>query len=424
MARHALHEAAQLLRQGLALLEDKLAGSPEYARYGTDLNTLYAMIMQAIQGYGVDDLEAIYQRALGLVNQLGDTPRLLRVLWGLWAFHYVRSNLDLGLDYARQMQAEAEQSADISGLIGAHFALGTTYMNRGEFDLALVHARQCLALYDPNSHGTLFRLYTQDPGVCVRYCLGLVLWLKGFPEQAMTVFDDALALAEDLGHPFSLAIALSAVAWRHVDRREPTKVLEACEALERLAEEHSFLLWQAIAAVMRGWATAMLGQAEDGIFLIQQGLATWRATGSRWIEPRYLTLLGEAYAQAGRVEEGLKTLDEALAKTELYGERRYEAEVHRLRGELLLTAGAAAEEAVACFLKALAVARAQGAKSLELRAAVGLARLWQNLGRKDDALKLLSEIYDWFSEGFDTVDLCEAGALLERAGAENLAGLR
>lgn len=418
VARHALHEAAQLLRHGLALLEDKLTGSPEYARYGTDLNTLYAMILQAIQGYGVDALEVIYRRALESVDRLGDTPRLLRVLWGVWAFHYVRSKLDLSLDYARQMQAEAEQAGDTAGLIGAHFALGTTHMNRGELDLALAHARQCLALYEPNSHGALFRLYTQDPAVCARYCLGLVLWLKGFPEQAMTVFDDALALAENLGHPFSLAIALSAMAWRHVDRREPSSVLERCEALERLAEEHGFLLWQAMAAIMRGWASAMLRQAEEGILRIQQGLATWRATGSRWIAPRYLTLLAEAYGQAGRIEEGLQVLDAAFAETELYGERRYEAEIHRLRGELLMQIGNANPlEAEAFFLQALAVAGRQGAKALELRTATGLARLWKNLGRKDDARKLLSDSLAGFSEGWTTPDLQEASALLARTGA-------
>ncbi|QPK64969.1 AAA family ATPase [Methylomonas sp. LL1] len=417
VGRHALHEAAQLLRRGLALLEDKLTGSPEYARYGTDLNTLYAMILQAIQGYGVDCLETIYARALSLVNQLGETQRLLRVLWGLWAFHYVRSNLELSLDYARQMQAEAEQAEDTAGLIGAHFALGTTYLNRGELDLALGHAQQCLALYDPDSHRTLFLLYTQDPGVCARYCLGLVVWLKGFPEQAMAVFDDALALAEDLGHPFSLAIALSAVTWQHVDRREPARVLERCEALERLAEEHSFLMWQAMATIMRGWAIAMLGQAEAGIVLIEQGLATWRATGSRWIEPRYLTLLAEAYAMGGRFDEGLKTLDEAFAKTELYGERRYEAEVYLLRGELLLQTGnESLEEAESCFQQALTVARGQGAKSLELRAAVGLTRLSRDLDLEDDASKLLGDVYAWFTEGWTTPDLLEAKTLLEVHG--------
>jgi len=183
-----------------------------------------------------------------------------------------------------------------------------------------------------------------------------------------------------------------------------------------LSTEQGFPYWLAIGTMVRGWALALQGQAEDGIAQIRQGLTAWQATGAEFVRPYFLTLLAEAYAQRGQAEEGLAVVSEALETVATTGERFYEAELHRLQGELSLQLPTPLAEAEACLQQALAVARRQQAKSLELRAAMSLSRLWQRQGKRAEAHQLLAEVYGWFTEGFDTADLQEAKALLaERA---------
>jgi predicted ATPase len=186
------------------------------------------------------------------------------------------------------------------------------------------------------------------------------------------------------------------------------------EAVTRLAAEHGLAQWFAGGTILRGWAVAAQGQATEGLAQIHQGLAAWRAAWAECLRPYWLALLAEVYAAGDDPVRGLQGLAEALSLVEATGERWYEAELHRLRGELLLQhTGAQPEEAEACFQQALAVARRQQAKSLELRAAVSLSRLWQHQGKCTEARELLAPIYSWFTEGFDTADLQEARALLE-----------
>ena len=183
-----------------------------------------------------------------------------------------------------------------------------------------------------------------------------------------------------------------------------------------LSTEQGFPYWLAVGTIWRGWALAVQGQAEEGIAQIRQGLTAFRATGSEFLRPYFLTLLAEAYAQRGQAEEGLAVVSEALETVATTGERFYEAELHRLQGELSLQVPTPPAEAEACLQQALAVARRQQAKSLELRAAMSLARLWQRQGKRDAARALLAPIYGWFTEGFDTADLQEARGLLDALG--------
>jgi len=180
-----------------------------------------------------------------------------------------------------------------------------------------------------------------------------------------------------------------------------------------LSTEQGFPYWLAMGTIVRGWALALQGQAEEGIAQIRQGLTAYRATGAEGARPYFLTLLAEAYAQRGQAEEGLAVVSEALETVEATGERFYEAELHRLQGELSLQLPTPLVEAEACLQRALALARRQQAKSLELRAAMSLSRLWQRQGQRDAARDLLAPLYGWFTEGFDTADLQEARALLE-----------
>jgi predicted ATPase len=208
----------------------------------------------------------------------------------------------------------------------------------------------------------------------------------------------------------------------HQSRREAEKAQERATAAITLCTDQGFPFYLAFATIMRGWALAEQGEIEDGIVQLRQGLAAWRATGAEVGRPQYMALLAEACGGVGRVEEGLSVLAEALTFVENTKELYYEAEAYRLKGELLRQEaegrGQKAEkeseaEAEACYRKAIEVAHRQQAKSLELRAVKSLSRLWQKQGNQEEARKILDEIYSWFTEGFDTVDLREAKALLE-----------
>jgi len=222
-------------------------------------------------------------------------------------------------------------------------------------------------------------------------------------------------LAQRLSHPFSLAFALDSAAIFYQFRREAQTAQERAEAAITLCTAQGFPYWLAIGSVIQGWALTAQGQTKEGIAQLRQGLAAWRATGAELRQSFFLALLIEAYGDVRQAEEGLSILTEALEVANKTEERWYEAELYRLKGELVLQARGQSPEsdAEACFQQAIAIARQQSAKSLELRAATSLARLWQQQGKKAEAHDLLAPVYHWFTEGFDTKDLQEAKALLD-----------
>jgi len=295
----------------------------------------------------------------------------------------------------------------------ARWLLGVYLLNMGELEPALEHLEHVIAFYDPQQHASLAFTLAQDPGVSALAWASWTLWLLGYPDQALERSREALALAHELDHPFTLGFALSmAGAFFHQFRREDQTARERNEAMLQLSTEKGFPLFVAGGTVLQGWTLAIAGQAEAGITDMRQGLDTLQAMGTEIQRSHWLALLAEAQASAGQAEEGLKVLAEALALVEKTGERYYEAELYRLKGELLLIQGDEAE-AETSFHKTIEVARRQSAKSWELRATVSLCRLWQKQGRGDEAQQILAEIYTWFTEGFDTPDLQEAKALLE-----------
>jgi predicted ATPase len=220
-------------------------------------------------------------------------------------------------------------------------------------------------------------------------------------------------MAQQVAHPFSLSFALSAAASFHQYRREEHTAQEHAEATIQLAKEQGFPFWMATGSILRGWALAQQGQAQAGIEQITEGLRVFRATGAEILRPYYLALLAEAYRTMGQPEAGLTALAEALTLVEKTGERWYETELYRLKGALLLQQSSDNQvEAESCFSQAISIAQSQQAKSLELRAATSLARLWQQQGKRQEAHDLLAPVYGWFTEGFDTADLQDAKALL------------
>jgi predicted ATPase len=223
-----------------------------------------------------------------------------------------------------------------------------------------------------------------------------------------------LTLAQQLAPPLNLVFALSAAAILHQFRREGRCTQERAESAITLATEQGFPFWIAFGAILHGWTLAHQGQVKEGIEQIHQGLVAYRATGAEAMRPYFLALLAEAYGTTGEPEAGLTALTEALTQADKTGERWWEPELYRLKGALLLQQNSGNQaEAEACFQQAIRIAHSQQAKSLELRAATSLARLWQQQGKRQEAHDLLAPVYGWFTEGFDTADLKDAKTLLE-----------
>jgi predicted ATPase len=292
--------------------------------------------------------------------------------------------------------------------------LGQTMFWLGEMASARAHLEQGVALYDPQQHRSHAFVYGQDPCVACQGYAAMPIWALGYPDQARQSTNEALTLAQELTHPFSLAFALTVAAVAHQFRREVQAVQERAEALMTLSTEQGFPYWLAYGTILRGWALTAQGEGAEGIAQMCQGLVAYRATGAEIHRPYFLGLLAEAYGKVGQPEEGLTVLVEALETVNKTEERNWEAELHRGKGELLLMQqGQKVGEAEECFRQALDTARRQQAKSFELRAALSLSRLWQQQGKQEEAHQLLAEIYGWFIEGFDTADLKEAEILLE-----------
>jgi class 3 adenylate cyclase/predicted ATPase len=420
--RSANAEAIAHLTEGLELLKT-LPDTPESAQQELALQSTLVLVLAVTEGYAASEVEKAGTRALELCRQVGETPQLFPVLGGLLAFYLLRGQLQTARELGEQFLSLARRMHNSARLLWAHCVFGESLFHLGEFVLAREHLEQEVALYNPQKH----RGYTSrgefDPGVYGLSFVALVLWTLGYPDQALKRIQEAVTLARELSHPYSLTVALNWSAWLYQFRREGQAVQERAEAAITLSTERGFPFWLVHSAVLRSWALAEQGRGEEGIAQIRQGLAAQQATAAEGLRPHFLGLLTEAYGKVGQAEEGLITLTEALTLVDKNGERFWEAELYRLKGEFLLTQEGhrlqaigyreKTEEAEACFLKAIDIARKQQAKSLELRATVSLARLWQIQGKKDEARQTLAEIYNWFTEGFDTKDLQEAKALLD-----------
>jgi predicted ATPase len=299
-----------------------------------------------------------------------------------------------------------------------HRILAQSLIFGGDYRTALAHIETAASLHRPDEHRDSAFRYGQDIGVSALVYLSWALWHRGYPDQSARAADRALALSRQLGHAHTLAHALYLAGMAAVFARDVATVCACGNDCVALASEHGFALWAPRGRILQGWAGAQRGEATTGISRIRDGLAATEATGTRVTTPQFLTLLAEALALAGKIEEGLAALDNALAKAAVSGERGSNAEIHRLRGELtgrLPYPDPAKSEG--SFRTALAIAREQGTRGYELRAATSLARLWREQGRRAEARDLLSPVYGWFTEGFDTADLRDAKALLQELAA-------
>jgi predicted ATPase len=445
--RSANQEAINHLTAALDLIKT-LPDTAERVRQELDIEITLGPVLTITQGYATPEIGTIYARAQELCQQVDESPQLGRVLRGLWGFYVARGGHTTAREFGEQLVRLAQRTQDSSLLVEGYYALGASLMWLGELNAAHHHVEQGIAIYSPQKHRSHTFLYGQDPGVFCRCYAAETLWALGYPDQGLKRVEEALSLAQEIAHPYSLAIALLVAGAAHSLRREGQQVQRYLQALLALCNEQGFLYMSALGTPYQGWALAEQGKMEEGIPQIRQGIAAIRATGAEGILTWDLGKLAEAQGWAGKNEEGLETLAEALEIVQKTEERWWEAELYRLKGELTLqqwkvesqksqvpnpqplTPNPQAEgerEAEACFLKAIDVARHQQAKSLELRGVMSLVRLRQQQASEHgagsteqgvrtklaEAHRMLSEIYHWFTEGFDTADLRDAKALLD-----------
>jgi len=373
----------------------------------------------ATQGWASPNTEAAYTRAWELCQHTRDTSWLFAVLWGLSQVSIVRADLSKHREVSTQFLSLAAQRSDTILLVVAHWLTGVNLWHVGDFATALVQLEKAYACYDPKHHTTYVTQFGVDVGVFTLSYLSHALWGLGYPQQAVERSREALALAQEVQHPFSVALAHAYAAMLQQFRRAPRTAHTHVELTLRVCAKHGFAYYLAWATIIQGWVLAVAGRREEGRTQLQQGLTTLHATGGGLRSSYYLLLLAEAEREGGQTAERARVLEEASRQLEHTQECWVAAPLSCLRGDAWLAVSPANPLAAeACFQHALEVACSQHAKSWELRAATGLARLWQAQGKHQAAYELLVPIYTWFTEGFDTADLQEAHQLLATLSEE------
>jgi predicted ATPase len=413
LQRSANLEAVAHLTKGLALLAT-LPETPVRAQRELDLQLALGPALMATKGYAAPEVKRTYARARALCEQIDETPQCFPSLQGLWQFYMNLGALPMAQELGEQLLRMAQREGALTPRLVAHDTLGTTLFILGQYPAARLHLEQGIALTGLAAQRALVLHHSVVPEVRCLAVVALTLWCLGYPTQAVRRSQEALALAQTLAHPQSLAFAQHWAAFLHHHLREAPAVQAQAEALLALATAQEFPLFAGLGTCWQNWALAVQSQDAVGLAQLRQGLTAVLATGQTGAQPHWSVLLAEAAGHAGQVAEGLRLLAEALTAFEAIGRGDLLAEAYRLQGEFLLCQTIPDTAQVeACFQQALAIARRQQAKSWELRVAMSLSRLWKRQGKRTEARQLLSEVYGWFTEGFDTADLQEAQALLE-----------
>ncbi|HEX3524505.1 MAG TPA: adenylate/guanylate cyclase domain-containing protein [Stellaceae bacterium] len=413
--RSANQEAIGHLTAGLAQLA-QLPETPERAKQELALQRLLGQASFATRGYASHEARRAFSRARELCAVIGDDDGIHPVLLGVWLFEYGAAKHANAATTANEALTRAERTENAGAHILGHLLVGISSMHLGNLTLARPQFEAGIGWYRGLTEAEAMRVaseYGLELGVPMYGFAAWCLWLLGYPEHALRLGDEALATAERIQHDYTRSRGLYYNSTLHALRREWPIVKSRAAAAIASAQERSHAMVAAVGRIMQGSAQAMLAPGEEFVAEIREALAAYRATGAGTQSTYHLILLAQALAECGRTGEGLSALREAAALAEESGERYVEAEIHRLQGNLLL-AGNASGEAEACYVRALEVSRAQQARSLELRAACDVARLWAERGERARAADLLAPVYGWFTEGFDTADLKEAKTLLDK----------
>ena len=452
LQRWAYPEALDHVARGLHLIGTGASAEDQRAQE-RELQILRGSVLIATQGPASPDVARAFDRARELCEPGEDSSQLFTVLRGQWISHCARGQLRLARGLGQELLSLGQLKNDAAFLVEAHRALSAASIYLGELEAARAHAEQGVALYRPGEHRT-FAWRPQEPNVACLCYASYALWHLGYADQALARVRQAVALARELAQPHAQVRTLYSLALVHQLRREAATAHLEAEAAVQLSMDLGFPLYEAWGRAVDGWALVVQSQRKEGVRQMDQGLLATEAIGVELYRPYFLARLAEAHAFLGQIESGLRVLRKALEVVERNEERVWEAEIHRLQGDLVLleagiegppgmgeapgreasvsarspgtratsgrpsrrgdsTVREAETRAEACFRRALDVARVQGARALELRAATSLARLWHRQGRRAEARDLLEPVYAWFTEGFDTADLSEARQLVE-----------
>lgn len=407
----ATQECVAHLNQGLALLA-KLPATPERDVQELEFRILLGHCLMTWKGYAAEDVRVTCARAHELCGLVGNAPQLPIALYQLVAYNIVSANLQTALELAKQLYAIAKQINNDDLLLEAYLTLGVIYFHLGEFSKATPYLEKCLAIYDPQRHGTHMFQFGQDPAVIAHNFLVWTHWLTGRQDQALRSAEAAVSLARRLSHPLSLAFALTFAGWHRIFCRDYAGVAPISEELMQFCGVQKIIIFLAHARMLASWQACDQGDAASGLPGMRGALDLFRMTGAKHFLPYWEGHYATKNATAAEMSDAEVSLAQCLEATERTGERWSEAELHRCRGMLLEQSGKPLAEAQACYLQAIAVAQQQGAVAWELRATMNLASTLIALNAKDEARKLIESLLERVSLDLDRESDTQIAALL------------
>jgi len=418
--RSALVEAAEQFSRALSQIAS-LPATPALRRDQINLQVALITPLIHVKGYAAPETKTALEQARLLIEQaqaLGETPEdpllLFSVLFGIWAVHRVAFNGGAMRELATQYLALAQKQRAVAPVMNGHRVVGVSLVLTGDIAEGRAHLDKAIALYDPDEHRSLAPLFATDFAVSILCYRSIALWLLGYPVAAPADTNRALADAHATGQAANLMFALHHAALMNIQVGDYPSARAVADELTSLADEKDALFWKACGILLRGYLLTFTGNASEAVREITTGLTASRSTGATLWEPLLLAYLARSHAELNQCDDALRCISEAITMAETSKEWWCEAEVKRIAGEIALKSPEHdVAKAQICFERALAIARKQQSKSWELRAAMSMARLWRDQGKREEARDLLAPVYGWFTEGFDTLDLKEAKALLD-----------
>ena len=412
LAHSANVEAIANFRKALQLL-NALPETPERTKQEIDIQLALGIPLIAVQGYASAETREAFSRARTLCLRLGNIPEYFQALFGLWGHSWMGGKNDEALRMADEFLSRSQALSDPVLLMVAHRVMGSTLLTIGDFQSSANHFEETIKLSSSKGKQPLYNLYMVEPQAASLLLLSWDLWFLGYPDQSLSRVSEALALAQDLGHPYTIAFAHYMTSVVHLLRGDAARAFESAEKSFEMSQEQRFSLYAILSRISRGRAVGELGRLGEARAEIALGIDEARRNGVGFMLPMMDSWLADMHAKAGENERALSIVEGTLANIGDVTGRSWEAELHRQRAQILLALDPSkVGEAESHLKKSIEVARRQSAKSLELRAATSLAELWRTQGRPDEARALLEPICRWFDEGAETADLRRARAAL------------
>jgi class 3 adenylate cyclase/tetratricopeptide (TPR) repeat protein len=412
LSRWANEEAVSYLASGIEAVV-ALPESPSRNERELEMQIRLAVTLVPVNGYSGPQTIAAFARARELCLLTGNRTHLITVNWGEYTGLLLRGELDAALEKTFDTLKEAEQEGDITARLMAHRSIGITSTQRGDLEVARSHFEAALELYDPDQHRQLAYTTGYDVRVAILSFLDQVLLELGYPSQSLLRREQALKHAREMDHPPTLAVALWAACFFHWFYGDLEDEIELVDELISLSEDHGLLMWMSLGVSCKSYLSMLSNPSESALSGIETAMNNWIANASLF-EPWFQTMLAQAHGTLDQTARGLACVDDALRVVKQTGERLHLPRALQVQAELLLTGSTpdfiAAE---ASYREAIHASREMNAHLPELRATTGLAQVWQQQGRTDEALQLVSDCLDWFSEGFEAPDLIEAKTLVE-----------